>query len=122
MANDFNFNTNKQAFNGDEFSQTTVRGNFSNDAMTMQSDGVPSATSTPTTFTVTFTNSDNAGTSATYTAQPFETIGNAITEKSLTVKDYAPTYYYNQSIVGEYTIVPIKSDITIDVKWTKVGE
>ena len=119
MPNNFNLNDNKERMNGHGYSYTTFRGNFANDAQTLMCGGVPNTTPIPTTFTVTFTNSDNGGTSATYTAQPFETIGNAIHEKDLSVTDYYPTYRYNESIVTEDCENPIKGDITINVTWTK---
>lgn len=120
MVNNFNLNDNKETL-ADEVSFTTFRGNFSNNAMCVNCGGVPNTTPTPTTYTVTFTNSDNNDGSTTYTAKPFETIGNAIEEKKLEVKDYYPTYYYNERIVDVNSITPIKSDITINVKWTAVN-
>lgn len=123
MANNFNMNPNKKCFNG-EFSATTISGNFCNDAMTLNYGGVPDTSDTPTpiTFTVTFNNADNNGGTETYTATAFETIGHAIEEQALSITNYAPTYYYNESIVADYTIIPIKSDIEIDVKWTDISE
>lgn len=118
MVNNFNMNPNKKTF-VDEFSATTINGNFSNDAMTVNYDGVPDLTTTPTpvTYTVTFNNADNNGGTETYTAVPYEQIGHAIEEKALSVNDHAPHYYYNESLVGEWTINPIKGDIEIDVEW-----
>ena len=116
MANNFNMNTNKQTF-FDEFSQTTISGGFANDTSTFLHDGVPNTTPSSTTFIVTFNNSDNNGGSATYTAQPYEKIGHAIDEKKLNITKFLPMYYYNGNRVDTYTILPIKSDIDIDVVW-----
>ena len=118
MANHFNLNDNKKCL-GDEFSQTTPSGGFSNDAMTLNYNGVSDFTTTPTpkTFTVTFNNANNSGGTSTYTAQPFETIGHAIDEKKLSLADHTPHYRYNDNLVFVDTIIPITSDIEIDVTW-----
>ena len=123
MANHFNMNDNKESLGGTEFSQTTAK-SFSNDAMTLNYDGVADFSTTPTeiTYTVTFNNADNSGGTSTYTAQPFSTIGSAIEEKGLEINKYAPLYYFNGNRVDENCILQIKEDIEIDVEWTKVSE
>lgn len=121
MANNFNLNDNKQTFGGSEYSQTTIRGNFSNDETTFKTDGVPYATPSAITFNVVFNNADNNGGTETYTAQPMETIGHAIEEQALELNNYAPTYYFNESIVTDMCQIKIKSDIEIDVKWTQLS-
>lgn len=119
MANNFNLNDNKESF-FDEMSQTTIRGNFSNNAMALMCNGIPNSTPNPITFTVTFNNADNNGGTSTYTAQPFESIGKAIENENLQISNYSPTYYFNESIVGIYTEIPIKTDISINVKWNSI--
>lgn len=123
MPNNFNMNSNKKVFL-DEFSATTINGNFSNNAMTVNYDGVPNMTTpaTPVEYTVTFNNADDSGGSNTYTAKPYEQIGHAIEEKELEIADKAPHYYFNGSIVDVYTIIPITEDIEIDVKWEDVSK
>ena len=123
MANHFNLNDNKKSLGGTEFSQTTTT-SFSNDVMTLNYNGIPNFTITPTpiTYTVTFNNADNSGGTSTYTAQPFETIGHAIEEKELEISKYAPMYYYNGNRVDALCILPIKEDLSIDVEWVKVSE
>ena len=121
MANNFIFNVNKESLNGEELSCSTDRYNFPNDASTLEHGFQPHGTYSATTFTVTFDDSDNAGTSATQTVAPFKTIGYAISEKALTVKDYSPTYYYNESIVTNMCEIKITSDITIHVVWTSLS-
>ena len=123
MANHFNMNDNKESLGGTEFSQTTAK-SFSNDPMTLNYSGVPDFSTTPTeiTYTVTFNNADNNGGIATYTAQPFSTIGSAIEEKELEITKYAPLYYFNGGRVDENCIIQIKDDVEIDVEWIKVAE
>lgn len=122
MPNNFNFNDNKSVLDGEVISQSTDRFNYPNDASTLEHGFVPYGSYTATTFTVTFNNSDNSGGTATYTAKPFETVGNAIYEKQLKVTNYYPTYRFNESIVTEDTIIPIKADIEINVTWTKISD
>ena len=117
MANNFNFNKNKVVVGMDEVSFTTERGNFANDETTFKTDGVPYATPSSTTFTVTFDDSDGSGTSDTFTVNPMQTIGYAITEMSLSVSKKSPTYYFNEGIVNEFCQIPITSNITIHVVW-----
>ena len=119
MSNNFIFNNNNQSLDGEVISQSTNRYNFPNDASTLEHGFQPHGTYSATTYTVTFDNSDNAGTSATQTVTPFKTIGYAISEKALTVKDYSPTYYFNESIVTDMCEIKITSDIIIHVVWTK---
>ena len=117
MPNNFIFNDNRISLNGEEVSQSTDRYNFPNDASTLEHGFQPHGTYSATTFTVTFDDSDGAGTSATQTVTPFQTIGYAIEEKALTVKNFYPTYYFNESIVTKDCKYRITEDITIHVVW-----
>ena len=122
MPNNFNFNTCKDVLDGEVISQSTDRYNYPNDASTLEHGFMPYGTYNATTFTVTFNNSDNNGGTATYTAKPFETIGNATIEKEQMVTDYYSTYRFNESVVTDSTEIPIKEDIEINVTWTKISD
>ena len=119
MANNFIFNDNRVVLNGEEVSQSTDRYNFSNDASTLEHGYQPFGIYTATTFTVTFSD-DGSGKTATQTVNPFQTIGYAIEEKTLSKSGYYPMYYFNESLVTEDSEIKITSDIYIKVIWKAV--